>query len=595
MARAVTVAVGEEVSGDYYDWRKTRQPERPYLHPYHQVLVMKIFLAEKQPNEGCKVYLTFEQALEVIRKLDHLTCAIPKIVYLVGWQYNGHNSKYPSWAEVNPRLKRPQDQTAAESLRWLMTEGFKYHTTVSLHINMFDAYRDSPLWQTYLEHDIIAKDENGNLLKGEVGDVAVATPRPDTQIYYISYAREWETGFARKRIDGLLAMLPIQRAGTIHIDAFHSLRPIPHAYPQEKYPGLSKQDTRISPYLGYSLEKEVAAQRKIFRYFRDQGVDVTSEGSTFLRPDAFVGLQPMAWHYDAPAPDIPPSLYCGTPMPGEAEIRRDPKNLSGLLEQFCLRVVPWYYANNTTASKGQQKMRDGDDLCMPALWKEKLLVAYTRQGCADKSWQLPPGWSGVRRVVINSIGREPPGRIEEREVVDNCLRLSLKPGQGVSIVPAGEVRPFAAETNRVLVTDFGAKPDDGEDDTAGIQAATEKARQIPGSLLIFPKGQYDLKSKPALAEWERMITAAKPGHERWRGAPPAGLEGWPADKHSVLQLTGVHDLVVDGGGSTLMVHGLCQPISVQNCQHVILKDLRIDWQQPPFMTGKVPGMRGPAS
>jgi len=144
-----------------------------------------------------------------------------------------------------------------------------------------------------------------------------------------------------------------------------------------------------------------------------------------------------------------------------------------------------------------------------------------------------------------------------------------------------------AKASTVLVTDFGAKPNDGEDDTAGIQAAIEKARQTPGSVLVFPKGQYDLKSKQTLADWERMITAARPGQERWRGAPPLGLEGWPADKHSVLQLTGVDDLVVKGDGSTLMIHGLCQPISVQNCRHVILKDLRIDWQQPPFMTGKV--------
>ena len=145
----------------------------------------------------------------------------------------------------------------------------------------------------------------------------------------------------------------------------------------------------------------------------------------------------------------------------------------------------------------------------------------------------------------------------------------------------------SATARKVQVTDFGAKPNDGADDTAGIQAAIDNARQTPGSVLLFPKGQYDLKSKQALADWDRMITAAKPGKERWRGAPPLGLEGWPADKHSVLKLTGIHDLVVNGSGSTLMIHGLCQPILVQDCQNVILKDLRIDWQQPPFMTGKV--------
>lgn len=435
-----------EISGAYYDWQKTRLPERPYLHPYHQTLVMKIFLAQRQANEGCQVYLTFEEALEVIRKLDRLTCELPKIVYLVGWQFHGHDSKYPSWAEVNPRLKRPRDATPAESLRWLMDEARQYHTTVSLHINMFDAYQNSPLWAEYLQRGIIAKDTDGALIQGEVADVARAAPRPDNQVYYVSYAREWETGLAKRRIDGLLAMLPVQRAGTIHIDAFHSLRPIPHAYPQEKYPRLSKADTRISPFLDYPLEREVAAQRKIFRYFRDQGVDVTSEGSTFLRPDAFVGLQPMAWDYQAPAPGIPPSLYCGTPMRAEPEIKNDPKNLGGLLEPFCLQVVPWYYQNNTTAPKGQQPTREDDDLFMPALWKDQLIVAFSRKGYTEKAWSMPPGWERVSRVVVTPIDPIAPGKGEDREVTAGKLTLSLNPGQGVSIAPAATADPtgFAA-------------------------------------------------------------------------------------------------------------------------------------------------------
>jgi len=135
--------------GDLYDWTLTCQPEPPHFHVYHQTLVMKICLANKRPNGGCRVLMTFEQALDVIRRLDHLTCGIPKIIYLVGWQYNGHDLKYPSWDGVNERLKRPQDATAADSLRWLMQAAFAYNTTVSLHVSMIDASEESPLFQTY--------------------------------------------------------------------------------------------------------------------------------------------------------------------------------------------------------------------------------------------------------------------------------------------------------------------------------------------------------------------------------------------------------------------------------------------------------------
>jgi hypothetical protein len=65
-----------------------------------------------------------------------------------------------------------------------MREGRKHHTVVSLHINALDAYEDSPLWQEYLEKDIIAKGKRGAPLKGIVWN--------GQQSYPLSYAKEWE-------------------------------------------------------------------------------------------------------------------------------------------------------------------------------------------------------------------------------------------------------------------------------------------------------------------------------------------------------------------------------------------------------------------
>jgi hypothetical protein len=50
---------------------------------------------------------------------------MPQVLYLTGWQYNGHDSKYPAWEEVNEALKRDEDATALESLRWLISEARK--------------------------------------------------------------------------------------------------------------------------------------------------------------------------------------------------------------------------------------------------------------------------------------------------------------------------------------------------------------------------------------------------------------------------------------------------------------------------------------
>ena len=60
--------------------------------------------------------------MEVAKRIYTLTLGLPKIAYLVGWQYSGHDSNYPSWDVVNERLKRPEDATALDSLKWLIEE-----------------------------------------------------------------------------------------------------------------------------------------------------------------------------------------------------------------------------------------------------------------------------------------------------------------------------------------------------------------------------------------------------------------------------------------------------------------------------------------
>jgi len=109
-------------------------------------------------------------------------------------------------------------------------------------------------------------------------------------------------------------------------------------------------------------------------------VDVTSEGAAYwLRRDAFVGLQPMAWHYHG-IDAVPAELYRGTPMQAEAQIRVHSELLLELAEQFCLKVTPWHYANNRTRPKGPQQIIDSDNACVPALWADRALVAYSRKG-----------------------------------------------------------------------------------------------------------------------------------------------------------------------------------------------------------------------
>ncbi|RLD81470.1 MAG: hypothetical protein DRJ10_06150, partial [Bacteroidetes bacterium] len=83
---------------------------------------MKLGISVPDQKGGTRIINTFEDALEIIKKADKLSLGVAKIIYLVGWQYNGHDDKYPAFFEVNKAMKRKGDKTAEESLMWLMRE-----------------------------------------------------------------------------------------------------------------------------------------------------------------------------------------------------------------------------------------------------------------------------------------------------------------------------------------------------------------------------------------------------------------------------------------------------------------------------------------
>ena len=108
-----------DISGEKYDWTKTMQPEQAYMHPYHQMQLMKIMLSYPDEKGDPVLCYTFEQVLSLVKQMDAVTRGLPKTLYLVGWQYKGHDDKYPAWFEVNNTLKRDCDATGRESLLWL--------------------------------------------------------------------------------------------------------------------------------------------------------------------------------------------------------------------------------------------------------------------------------------------------------------------------------------------------------------------------------------------------------------------------------------------------------------------------------------------
>ena len=73
-----------------------------YWNEYTQSFVTKIFLKAKTRDT---VTTTMDQVRDIIRRTYEVSGGIHQIIYLVGWQYDGHDSKYPSWDKVGDHCK----------------------------------------------------------------------------------------------------------------------------------------------------------------------------------------------------------------------------------------------------------------------------------------------------------------------------------------------------------------------------------------------------------------------------------------------------------------------------------------------------------
>lgn len=477
-AQSLTPNAWRNISGEKYDYTQTMQPEQIYMNPYHQMQVMKIMLAMPDGKGGSQVYYTFEQTLSIIKQVDAISRGLPKILYLVGWQYNGHDDKYPAWFEVNNALKRQCDATGRESLLWLAEEAKKYHTYISVHVNMQDAYQDSPLWNEYFSKGLISRNIDGTPM-----EIGVWNGRKS---YQVCYKNEWNSGYAVKRINALLELLPfIKETGAIMIDAFFS---------------------RENPYEKIPQKEEESYQRRIFRYFRSLGIDVTHEGFHLLREgkDHFIGINPWFLWYDATEEEyMKYPAYLSTGGATYCYIKQFPEltdewlqlgflfGMSGRGEdcfgdnenkgapakdwakkyryQFYTSTLPYIYLNRYKRKKltGKKKnriayysdgvvsslkdstlthhnriLRTGNDLFMPALWRsEREFIAYSANGYQNKQWQLPPDWSDVYSVDLYKITTSGLRYKETRAIQKKgYITLSLEPEEAISIFPSNTRR-----------------------------------------------------------------------------------------------------------------------------------------------------------
>ena len=447
MDRSAAFAGGEPVRAD---------AAATFRHTYSQCLTYKIFCADKAHPD--KNLTTFSDALNIIRVIHDVTGGLEQVVYLVGWQFDGHDSKYPAWSEVNPHLKRAQDPDARTSFLWLAEEAKKYNAFVSVHINMSDAYETSPLWKEYRD--------NGLIILGKDGQPRKAGVWGGEQSYLVDKTKEWKSGYAKRRIDALVALLPFLReSGSVHIDAF----------------GLIGQDEALRQ-----------AVYGIFDYWRGLGIDVTTE---FFDLD-LVGRLPMVYHLNLSEENrikYPAGVICGggdggnqrhaakpsgwahLPEAGclyeeawgvsiDHDLGGGPRATLGIVGKICTRTLPWYFLNqhrplsyenkperyrvlfsegiesevrpsdrHLTVSGNGRVLVDGGDVFMPARWtKDNEWFVYSRNG-GTRAWPVPDAWKGKSEVLAFALSDDGRSPATVMPILDGKLAIQLGSGQAFAL------------------------------------------------------------------------------------------------------------------------------------------------------------------
>ncbi len=453
-------------------------------YDYSKILWMKMYLADPDfPNNRSNVYISFERALEIIKTVDALTQGIPKIVYLVGWQGLGHDDCYPEMDKVNEALKRDCDKTAAESLFRLFEEAKKYHTVVSFHVNVSDAYTATPCFP-----ELAAANALVNNLEGKPTPIEVFNGRDG---YKTSYKQFWESGLFRRLWDRFCEATPVREAGTVHIDNFCIAE-------------------NLNPRTG--VEEQNEARNKMLDYIQSLGIDVTSEYTyreAALRnespthpirrlyatagedmtvipwetvPMRTLGRIPATWWTSNVTMEdcirIPPARYSGHvndkalmnvfygTMHGEDIWQKYGAEAAdwspAFLREFCTYHLPYVYLNryerlryeedpaaakeerytvyfsdgvvsrakDLSITKNGAVLKKGRDALLPLDETNRVFIAYSENGKSGE-WAIPDAAFGKAEVFeITPEGNLPLGSAEIR---DGIVTLTVRPGEALAL------------------------------------------------------------------------------------------------------------------------------------------------------------------
>jgi hypothetical protein len=213
-------------------------------NPYYKdKSFIRVFLSRRG---GTDENVTFDGVLEGIKEFAIQTDSASYVMYLLGWQYTGHDTGYPSVDKVNEALG------GYNRLVNLISEARKYNVNVTFYDNYDDSYPNNPGW----DPDVICMDPQGNIMRGGAWD--------GEQSYLISsYKYAVKSGLDRVRFT--LDRYPVREAYFIDVLA-------------GEYKGGRKYD--FNPESPAGAMKNFEGKLMLINEFNKGGLDVATEDFT---------------------------------------------------------------------------------------------------------------------------------------------------------------------------------------------------------------------------------------------------------------------------------------------------------------------------
>lgn len=140
---------------------------------------------------------------------------------------------------------------------------------------------------------------------------------------------------------------------------------------------------------------------------------------------------------------------------------------------------------------------------------------------------------------------------------------------------------LSAGAKEISISDFGAIPNDGENDREAFIKAADYCRKKPGTVLVIPAGVYNISD--ALAQ--------KIEREAISGAYGENVQGTlfhpGAPYVKAFDLSKCKNVTVKAAGAKLLLDGWYEVVTLNNCKNVAVEGLEIEYHRPPNTVGRV--------